>query len=249
MNIIINADDFGKDKVSTNEISRLIEIGAISSTTIMANGLCLEECKKVHDAHPEISFGIHLCLSEFASLTKSPVLYKYGITDANGNFIRLAILKKWYLPKELKTALFNELCAQINYLTSLGFKISHADSHQHVHLHYRFMPIFDAVLKKYGIRKVRRCKPLVKLTSARSIVSNLRNILVDRIYTRDYITTSIFLNYDVYQNNVTKYQCDTCELMCHPGHSNKRYMKEAEDVANKTVLRETDATLINYNSL
>ena len=74
--------------------------------------------------------------ADFFSLPLVEMGDKYGITDANGNFIRLAILKKWYLPKELKTALFNELCAQINYLTSLGFKISHADSHQHVHLHY-----------------------------------------------------------------------------------------------------------------
>lgn len=250
MKLIINADDFGKDEVSTQEITKLIEIGAISSTTIMANGLCLEECKKVHDAHTKISFGVHLCLSEFASLTKSPVLYKYGITDENGIFIRLAILKRWYLPRELKTALFNELCAQIDYLTSLGFKISHADSHQHVHLHYRFMPIFDAVLKKYGILKVRRCKPLTKMKGPRQIISNLRNILVDRVYTRDYITTAAFGNYDAYLQQPALFaKGDTIELMCHPGHNNPHYVKETEQVAQKAALKLGNNKLISYNEL
>lgn len=250
MKLIINADDFGKDEVSTQEITRLIEQGAISSTTIMANGLCLEKCKKVHDAHPEISCGIHLCLSEFDSLTKNPILHKYGITDEKGTFIRLAILKKWYLPKELKQALREELCAQIEYLKSLGFNISHADSHQHVHLHYRFMLIFDSVLKQYGIRKVRRCKPLTKIKGLRQIVSNLRNILVDRVYTRDYITTAAFGNYDAYLQQPAFFaKGDTLELMCHPGHNNPRYVKETEQVAKGAALMLGNNELINYYEL
>lgn len=250
MNLIINADDFGKDEVSTKEITRLIEMGAISSTTIMANGVYLEECKIVADAHPEVSFGIHLCLSEYASLTKSHILHKYGITDAEGNFNRLAIYKKWYLPKELRDALREELCAQIECLKSVGFNISHADSHQHVHLHCRFMPIFDSVLKQYGIHKVRRCKPLVRITNPRRIISNLRNIFVDRVYTSDYITTDSFGNYDTYLQDPTQFtEGNTLELMCHPGHSNPRYIKEAKRVAEKAALMLGNNKLINYNDL
>lgn len=247
MKIIVNADDFGKDEISTKEIKRLIECGSISSTTIMANGTCLEECKKVADSHPEVSFGAHLCLSEFASLTKSPVFHKYGITDKNGDFIRLAILKKWYIPKELKDALRNELCAQIEYLQSLGFCISHADSHQHVHLHYRFASIFDSVFEQYGIRKVRRCKPYVKVYSIRSILQNIRKFMVDMIYVNKYITTNIFQNYDEYVKHPELYVSDTCELMCHPGHSNPRYIAETQMVANKKALKGN--TLISYKQL
>lgn len=251
MKIIVNADDFGASEVSTYSTIKIIEMGgAISSVTVMANGICLTEAKVFLDSHPEISSGIHLCLSEGQSLTKNPILHKYGITDKNGRFIRLAILKKWYLPNELKRALREELCAQIEYLKTLGFKISHADSHQHVHLHYRFMPIFDSVLKQYGIRKVRRCKPLTKINSPRQIASNLRNILVDRVYTRDYITTDAFGNYDAYLQQPTLFaNGKTIELMCHPGHNNPRYVKETEQVANKAALNIDNNKLINYNNL
>lgn len=216
----------------------------------MANGTCLTEAKKFLDSHPDISSGIHLCLSEGQSLTKNPILHKYGITDEKGRFIRLAILKKWYLSKELKQALREELCAQINYLRSLGFNISHADSHQHVHLHYRFMPIFDSVLKQFDIRKVRRCKPLTKMKGPRQIISNLRNILVDRVYTRDYITTAAFGNYDAYLQQPALFaKGDTIELMCHPGHNNPRYVKETEQVAKGAALMLGNNELINYYEL
>ena len=247
MKVIINADDFGKDEVTTKAIGELIESGAISSTTIMANGKCLDECLRIANAHPEVSFGIHLCLSEFASLTKSPILEKYGITDRNGDFIRLAILKKRYISKELKAALRAELCAQIEYLQSLGFNLSHADSHQHIHLHYRFAHIFDSVIEQYGFKKVRRCKPHVKNTSPRSVFQNIRKSLVDMIYVNKYITTNIFQNYDEYVKHPELYVSDTCELMCHPGHSNPRYIAETQMVANKKALKGN--TLISYKQL
>ena len=43
--VIINADDFGINPIVTSEIERMIELGIVTSTTIMANGSCLDEVK------------------------------------------------------------------------------------------------------------------------------------------------------------------------------------------------------------
>lgn len=155
LRIIINADDFGINDLVTSEIERVIDEGAITSTTIMANGNCLEEVKRFAISHPEISFGIHLCLSEFSSITKSKVLYKYGLTDSEGMFIKQQIFRVSFFPEDLLLAIKNELKAQIETVKSLGIQISHADSHHHVHTIYPLHSIINEVLEEYGIKKIR----------------------------------------------------------------------------------------------
>lgn len=155
MKVIINADDFGINEVVTSEIERMIEAGAISSTTIMANGSCLDEVKRFAILHPEISYGIHLCLSEFSSITKSEVLYRYGLTDEKGTYIKDAIFGMKSFPSDLKQAIKEELMAQIQIVKSLEIPISHIDSHHHVHNIYHLHKVLDEVMHTCGYNKIR----------------------------------------------------------------------------------------------
>src|SRR5690606_30596408 len=118
------------------EIEKLIKTGAISSTTIMANGKSLPLVEKIVHDHPEISYGVHLCMDEFDSLTGSDTLYKFGLIDNDGKFIRGAIFEIKDYPEELKRAIIGELSAQIDMLLSMGIPISHIDSHHHFHTIY-----------------------------------------------------------------------------------------------------------------
>ena len=86
MKVIVNADDYGISESTTHEIQKAIERGLISSSTIMANGRYLKESLSFVREHPEISWGIHINLTSFESLTKSPVLKKAGLIDGDGTF-------------------------------------------------------------------------------------------------------------------------------------------------------------------
>ena len=86
--IIINADDFGINATVTHAIEDMISRGIVTSTTIMANGVCLNDVKEIYDKYPNVSYGIHLCIAEFDSITKSDVLYKYGLTNSEGVFFK-----------------------------------------------------------------------------------------------------------------------------------------------------------------
>lgn len=154
--IIINADDFGINDIVTSEIKRMIKLNAISSTTIMANGKAIDRVKAIVTKHPEISFGVHLCLDEFDSLTKSADLHKYGVTNHKGEFIKGAVFRIKQFPIELKKAIIKELSAQVEVLLNMGITPSHADSHHHVHVIYGLKDVFSDVLEKYNIRKIRR---------------------------------------------------------------------------------------------
>lgn len=155
MKIIINADDFGINEVVTSEIERMIELGAISSTTIMANGACLPEVKRFADLHPEVSFGIHFCISEFKSITKSQTFYKYGLLNDDGTFVKHKIFSLENYPEDLRDAIHEELEIQVLILKNLGIRISHADSHHHSHTIPEISDIFANVMMRNGIKKVR----------------------------------------------------------------------------------------------
>lgn len=172
MRVIINADDFGINEIVTREIEKLIKTGAISSTTIMANGKSLQLVEKIVHDHPEISYGAHLCMDEFDSLTGSDTLYKFGLIDKDGKFVRGAIFEIKDYPEELKKAIIGELSAQIDKLLSMGIPISHIDSHHHFHTIYKLKDVISYVMDKYGIKKVRLCNNISIFEILKNNISN-----------------------------------------------------------------------------
>lgn len=248
--IIINADDFGINMPVTKEIERMVEDGAISSTTIMANGQCLDEVQRFSLEHPQISYGVHLCLSEFGSITKSPTLFKYGLIDGNGNFIHKQIFKIKKFNEELKQAIKEELIAQIEVVKSLGITISHADSHHHAHTIYPLRKVFSEVLQTTGISKIRLGGDPMSLRARIHLYSWIRRIRLNNYYRSLFKTTNKFFSYSIYLRIQNKL-CDNCvvELMCHPGHQGKIYRDEMGLVEAKEALKENNIKLISYNEL
>ena len=127
--VIINADDFGINPKVTEETIFLLKNNSISSATIMANGTCLGQAAEFSKSHPEFSFGVHVCLDEFDSLTKNTILQKYGITDNVSVFIKGSLFNISYFDQELIKAIDGEIRAQVDQVLSLGVSISHIDSH------------------------------------------------------------------------------------------------------------------------
>ena len=75
MRLIINADDCGYSKTNNSHIKQAIEKGKITSTTIMANMPEVEDAIRLYETyHNDISFGIHLNLTEGEPLVNSQTL-------------------------------------------------------------------------------------------------------------------------------------------------------------------------------
>jgi predicted glycoside hydrolase/deacetylase ChbG (UPF0249 family) len=246
--VIINADDFGINMLVTKEIERMVEVGAISSTTILANGQCLDEVQRFSLEHPQVSYGVHLCLSEFGSITKSPTLLKYGLIDSDGIFIRKQIFKIKKFNEELKQAIKDELIAQIEVVKSLGITISHADSHHHVHTIYPLRRVFSEVLQTTGISKIRLGSGFMSLRARIHLYSWIRRIRLNNYYRSLFKTTNKFFSYSNYLRIQNKLR-DNCvvELMCHPGHQGLSYRKEMEEVEKKELILNNK--IISYYEL
>ena len=248
--IIVNADDFGINEFVTSEIERQILAGNVSSTTVMANGNNLEEVKHFASQHPEVSYGVHLCLSEFSSLTKSEELFRSGLTDENGVFVHKAIFHLKNLKENIvRKAIRDELNAQIDVIQSLGFPISHADSHHHVHTIYPLHETFINVLKKRGINKVRLGADFCNWQSKRHLILWMQRVKINKKFKSQFITTDAFYSYAEYIRCGASKGDETVELMCHPGHPGQLYREEMKLVEAKDAFIDGDIKLITYNDI
>lgn len=247
--IIVNADDFGINEVVTLEIEQQIKSRRVTSTTIMANGACLDEVRTFSKKYPEVSFGVHLCLSEFDSLTKSEGLKNAGITDENGSFIHKAVFGLKNLTKPtVKKAIKDELNAQIDMVEGLGFSISHADSHHHVHTIFQLKELFTEVLHHRGIKKIRLGGDFRSLRMKLHLQLWIKRNLLNKYYRNEFMTSNDFYSYaEFLASGMPIMDGETIELMCHPGHPGTKYQEEIRRMEQTTFSNEIK--LISYNEL
>ena len=76
--VIINADDLGISLDVNRRIEECINMGVVSSTTLLVNAPAFDDGVRIAKQHTQVSVGIHLNLIEFAPLTNSDVFKKYG---------------------------------------------------------------------------------------------------------------------------------------------------------------------------
>ena len=153
--VIINADDFGKSEDVNAEILKAIDSGRITSTTIMANTVLWNDIHSIIDANPQVSYGVHLNLTEGNALTNSKVLYDFGIVDKNNIFIgEIRYVKSF--TQELLSAIYDELDEQINTIVGKEkIRISHFDGHHHIHTLFPIRHVIKQLANKYGVTKIR----------------------------------------------------------------------------------------------
>lgn len=152
---ILNADDFGMSDAYNRAILEGYSSGILKSASLVANGEAFEEAwKNVIPACPDLGVGIHLNVIEGKSLC----LGLDRLTDEEGNFNNsyVQLLLKSLNKKDtaLMEQLEKEFRAQIEEVMK-HTKVTHIDSHVHVH---SIPPIFELVCrlaKEYGIKQIR----------------------------------------------------------------------------------------------
>lgn len=236
--IIINADDLGKSKEVNHAIGKALNQGVITSSTIMANTQLWDEIHRIVESHAKTSFGIHLNLTEGMSLTNSPVLRQYGITDKS-NFFTGEIRKVEDLNDELSNAIYNELAAQVDKVKNKeNIPVSHIDGHHHIHSLTPLSSIMLKVAKENGITRIRN-----RYTWPHAFPHyGFSNKIKDYLWRQKFNTNGIaFTDYFGSANDIItllrqgrRFSPNTIiELMCHPGHI--RYQEEYTLVENREI--------------
>ena len=140
--LIVNADDFGLTPGVNRGVVRAFQDGIVTSASLLVTGSAFDDAVALARQNPELDVGLHLTLVEEQSILGREVLPTLidengRLPQTSGEFLRRALLTRisW---DEVE----REIAAQIARFQNTGLRLSHLDSHQHLHM---FPPVFQIV--------------------------------------------------------------------------------------------------------
>lgn len=249
--VVINADDCGINKDVDTQIERFIQLRKITSTTVMANMDDLEGAKRLYDTYKDnVSFGVHVNLTDGVPLTRSQALLDYGYyKEENGKVVLNGypfINKR--IPKRLRQDIIDECVAQINKVRDYGIKISHIDSHHLMLTSQSMISMTPEIIKKAGVKKMRRARNYIEKKTMSFYIRQswfaYMRLQVNGLQSTDWF--EMFTNF--YKLTSKGFHMDgSIELMTHPGGS---YPQE-DELMLATDYKELfkGYEMINYNQL
>jgi hopanoid biosynthesis associated protein HpnK len=231
--LIVHADDFGLSEKVNEGIVHAHLNGIVTSTSIIANGQAFEHALRMCRSVPTLDLGIHLTLVEEQPIL--PVERIPSLVDAEGQLHPHAtsFMRKYVAGKIRLRDVRCELEAQIRRVLSHEIRVSHLDSHQHLHMLPQILRMTIELAKTYGIPAIRVPHEAVRLYMLRGKQSRSRvlQLLMLNLFCRlgrnvrgvhaDHFAGFFFGGQLHKQNLQTLLQhlppTGTCELMCHPG--------------------------------
>ena len=138
----------------------------------MANMPGFEEAVELaHSNKLSDKIGAHLVLTEGVPLTDDIKRLKYLFAGSLSESTKYK--KLFYLSREDKNLIYREFAAQIEKIRKCDIKITHIDTHHHLHSMWPIIQMFAALLKEYKIPSMRIQFNLAK--SDRGLINIYRN--------------------------------------------------------------------------
>jgi predicted glycoside hydrolase/deacetylase ChbG (UPF0249 family) len=223
MNVVINADDFGYNQTVNEAIVDLIVQRRITSSTLIANAPAVEAAVQNIPRAARCSFGVHLNVTEFEPLTAPP--HREGLSELlneRGCFCGEVHVRSMKLTSRVKEAIFREWLLQVERVRRLGIKVSHFDSHNHIHTVPALFLVLKRLQEHFGIRKVRPTFDLFAPGESASLLRMLQKRVWNFALRHYYCTTTAdaFTSFTTFYElaKVKRLGMESVELMVHPGH-------------------------------
>jgi len=164
--LIVSGDDVGLHPGINAGVLRCHREGIVTSASVCPSGAAFEDAVAGLRGAPALDVGVHLTLvgeSPALPAGRLPTLAPDGRFPPHFSalFLRLA------LRRVREAEIEEELTAQVARAHDAGLRPSHLDSHQHVHLHARLLPIVLRVARRFGIAALRASRRLVTPRSLR----------------------------------------------------------------------------------
>ena len=163
--LIINCDDLGVSKEANLGITDCLLKKKATSASIMANGEFFDHAlTNIKEKVPDNWFGLHLNLTEGSALNSDSIKI---LTDKDFKFNKepsAFFLMNLNRKKEIiDNLIYLEFKAQILKVKKAGVRISHFDSHEHIHHSPFIYRIIKKLGKEFGINKIRLVKEFLVL--------------------------------------------------------------------------------------
>jgi len=140
--LIVNADDLGLTPGVNRGILRAFQEGIVTSASLLVTGSAFEDAVALARQNPELDVGLHLALVEERAVLGREVLPT--LVDETGRFFRTSseFFRRAVLGRINWDEVEREIAAQIARFQKTGLRLSHLNSHQHLHM---FPPVFQIV--------------------------------------------------------------------------------------------------------
>ena len=276
--LILNADDFGLTAGINRAVIELHRAGVLTSASLMARTAATDEAIEIARTTPTLGVGCHVVLVDGEPVL-SPQEIPHLAIPGNGRF-RPSLIgflnwlsrdsdRRWPFHARAIREIEAETAAQIALLQSRGLRLTHIDTHKHVH-------IFPAVLRPVlraaraaGIRAVRnpfepkwsqRATPNAPLLR-RAEVSLLRMLepAFRRIVAEEGFTTTDgalgvlatgILDATTITSLLAKLPDGTWELVTHPGYNDAELAQVHTRLrASREIEREALLTLQHFPAI
>ncbi len=253
--LIINGDDFGYSHAVNLGIAESHVRGVLTSTTLMANMAGTDHAVKLSKEMPNLDIGIHLTLT-----CGKPILEKSvnSLVKEDGYFYGLGDFEKGMVNID-EDELYSEWKAQIDRLYSLGVKLSHMDSHHHIHTFEKPAKIAKVLSGEYNL-PIRNCNRAKNNSEINFL--DLFNYGVIRDMDTKYRTVREQCFEIIESKILENIEFEKSEVMCHPafldsplleGSSfNVARIREVDilrDPYMKELISKYDIKLCNYKTI
>ena len=208
--VIVNADDFGMNESCSRAICEAFRLGLVTDTTMMANVRYFDEAVRLAKENGFFDkIGIHLNMTEGEPLTEEIKAFPEYVREPT---------------RELESAVYAELRAQIEKLRDAGIAITHADSHHYVHTTESVIDVAVKVLKEYSIRKVR-----LRLNLGDVPDTEKSEVINQRLRNEGFVTVKHFVKLaHTKQSGIP----DNTEILVHPDYDRYGRLIDRRGVEN-----------------
>jgi predicted glycoside hydrolase/deacetylase ChbG (UPF0249 family) len=152
--LIINGDDFGLSVGVNHGIIHLYREGRLTSTSLMVNEAASDQAIEFALRNPGLGVGLHLNLT--TGCPTLPAGEVRTLVDGDGSFLPPSRLAMGVMTGRVKQGeIRDELAAQIELCNGVGLRLSHLDSHYHIHAIPIIGRIVGDLAGRYGIGRIR----------------------------------------------------------------------------------------------
>jgi len=220
--LIVTADDLGLAESINEGLAKACRKGIVNSVSVIPTGKAFDDAVRVVKDLGLKEIGAHLSLTETNPLLSSSRFYK------NHN----RFLKNIFFGKTDLDAIHRELKAQLELLKKAGVKITHINSHEHIHMMPEILDIFISLAKEFNIpalRYPREDRPMrafnIRDLYKKSILSYFSSRTARSFKSSGLLYTDHFLGIldagklkeDLLIEMLGGLKDGVTELVCHPG--------------------------------
>ena len=153
--LIVNADDFGYSERVNAAVLRAHREGILTSASLMVAEPGFEEAVQLAQANPKLGVGLHVATTYDHPLLPPSEIPALAGPDGKFGHDPFLTGMRYAFSRPAQTQLLREMEAQFARFAETGLPWSHADGHQHFHLHPVVWTHFLDLCDQYGVRRIR----------------------------------------------------------------------------------------------